>query len=146
MKQNNYELEATRYLFDKFASKYDIKIDCFTSEENSKAATFFSRNGEGLSKEWDKNFWCFPPIGKCTPDWVRKAHDEHTKHGVIGVMLLPAKTDSKWFHEYVVKKAKIIFLRGRPKLIDKSKTSLTFGELLKSPWPLMIVVFEEKLK
>lgn len=64
-------------------------------------------------------------------EWVKKAAESNT----TVVMLLPARTDTKWFHEYIYKKAEIIFIKGR----------LRFGNSKNSaPFPSMIVIFRKE--
>lgn len=75
--------------------------------------------------------WCNPPYGREIGKWVEKAYNE-SLNGVTVVMLLPARTDTKWFHEFVYGKTEIRFLRGRLKFGD-SKNS--------APFPSMVVIF-----
>lgn len=78
--------------------------------------------------------FCNPPYGRVIGDWVKKAYEE-SRNGLV-VMLLPARTDTKWFHEYIYGKAEIRFLKGR----------LKFGDSVNSaPFPSMIVVFKKGL-
>ena len=75
--------------------------------------------------------FCNPPYGKSIAKWVQKGFEEAQKPGTKVVMLLPARTDTKWFHDYCVK-GKIEFLKGR----------LKFGNAVNSaPFPSMIVIF-----
>lgn len=75
--------------------------------------------------------WCNPPYGREIGKWVEKAYDESLK-GAMVVMLLPARTDTRWFHDYIYNKAEIRFVRGRLKFGD-SKNS--------APFPSMVVIF-----
>lgn len=75
--------------------------------------------------------WCNPPYGREIGKWVEKAYKESLE-GVTVVMLLPARTDTKWFHDYIYGKAEIRFVRGRLKFGD-SKNS--------APFPSMVVVY-----
>lgn len=75
--------------------------------------------------------FCNPPYGKELPKWVKKCYDE-SRVGTLVVMLIPARTDTKWFHEYIYGKAEIRFIKGRVKFGD-SKNS--------APFPSMLVVF-----
>ena len=75
--------------------------------------------------------WLNPPYGRQIGKWVRKAYEEAQKPNTSVVCLLPARTDTAWFHDYCVK-GNITFLRGR----------LKFGGCRNSaPFPSMIVVF-----
>lgn len=72
--------------------------------------------------------YCNPPYGKVIADWVKKAAESKT----LVVMLLPVRTDTKWFHEYIYGKAEIRFIRGRLHFNDGKPSA---------PFPSMIVVF-----
>lgn len=75
--------------------------------------------------------FCNPPYGRDVGAWVRKGYEEAQKPGTKVVMLLPARTDTAWFHDYCAK-GKIEFLRGRLKFGDGKGTA---------PFPSMIVIF-----
>ena len=75
--------------------------------------------------------WLNPPYGRTIGAWVKKAYEESQKPGTFVVCLLPARTDTAWFHDYC-KKGYIQFIRGRLKF-GNSKNS--------APFPSMIVFF-----
>ena len=72
--------------------------------------------------------WCNPPYGREIANWVRKASEES---GTV-VMLLPARTDTRWFHEFVWKKTEIRFIKGRLKF---------GGAKASAPFASMVVIF-----
>ena len=86
-----------------------------------------------LSKNWGgQSVFCNPPYGRQIGKWVQKALEESQKPGTVVVMLIPARTDTSWFHDYIYGKAEVRFVRGRIK----------FGEAKNNaPFPSMIVVF-----
>lgn len=87
----------------------------------------------GLIQDWGgQRVYCNPPYGRTVGDWVEKAAKESRKENTIVVMLLPARTDTKWFHKYIYGRATIRFIRGRLKF-GGSKNS--------APFPSMIVIF-----
>lgn len=78
--------------------------------------------------------FCNPPYGRKIKDWVRKCYEESKKPNTVVVMLIPARTDTAYFHEYIYKKAEVRFIRGRIK----------FGNAKNSaPFPSMVVVFRK---
>lgn len=79
--------------------------------------------------------FCNPPYGRSVIDWVRKANEESQKPGTTIVMLLFARTDTKWFHDYVYGKAEVRFLKGRVKF---------GGTKNNAPFPSMIVIFKSR--
>ena len=75
--------------------------------------------------------FCNPPYGRELPKWVKKCYEESLK-GTLVVMLIPARTDTRWFHDYIYGKAEIRFIKGR----------LKFGNAKQSaPFPSMVVVY-----
>ena len=118
-------------LFEELNKEFGFTLDVCAVKENAKCEAYYTPKDDGLSKEWTGVCWCNPPYGKTVGEWVRKAH-ESSKDGAKIVMLLPARTDTKWFHQYIYKKAEVRFIKGRLKF-GNSKNS--------APFPSMIVVF-----
>ena len=75
--------------------------------------------------------YCNPPYGRQLAKWVRKAYEEAQKPNTVVVMLIPARTDTKWFHDYIYGQHEIRFLRGRIKFV---------GAEYNAPFPSMVVV------
>ena len=89
----------------------------------------------GLLKEWNgTRIFCNPPYGRNLGKWIDKAYNE-SQQGKLVVLLIPSRTDTKWWHEYVMKASEIRFCRGRLKF-GGSETG--------APFPSAIVVFKEK--
>lgn len=90
--------------------------------------------------------FCNPPYGRYeTGQWVKKAYQEHIENGTTIVMLLPARTDTQWFHNYIYGKAEVRFVRGRLKfevcgvpIKDKNNRPMP------APFPSMVVVWRKK--
>jgi phage N-6-adenine-methyltransferase len=117
--------------FDKLDAQYQFTLDVCATPDNTKCFEFFSVEQDGLSQAWTGVCWMNPPYGRTIGQWVKKAYDS-SKSGATVVCLLPARTDTKWFHDYCVK-GQIEFLRGRLKF-GGSKNS--------APFPSMLVVFK----
>lgn len=126
--------ETPQYLFDKLNSNFHFDIDVCATKKNAKCKKFYTKKQDGLSQEWKGVCWCNPPYGREIIKWVRKASDS-AKNGATVIMLIPARTDTKWFHDYIYRKenVKIKFIRGRLKFGD-SKNS--------APFPSMLVLFK----
>ena len=118
-------------LFDRLNAKYQFTLDVCAIPENAKCERFFTPEIDGLSQEWGgERCFCNPPYGREIGKWIEKAYNSNT----LVVMLLPARTDTKWFHDYCIK-GDITFLRGR----------LKFGNSKNyAPFPSMIVVFNKE--
>lgn len=89
---------------------------------------------DGLSRAWGSRTYCNPPYGRAVNDWISKGYQEALS-GKVVVFLLPARTDTRWWHDYCMK-GEIRFLRGRLKFGD-SKNS--------APFPSAIVIFNSEV-
>ena len=125
------EWATPQWLFDKLNEEFHFTLDVCANEDNAKCKTFFSKVQDGLQQQWDGVIWCNPPYGRQIKQWVKKA-SEAASSGNTVVMLIPARTDTEWFHEYVYGKAEIRFIRGRVKF---------GGSKNNDPFPSMICVF-----
>ncbi|SRR3990167_7056160 len=109
-------------------------LDPASTKENAKCSKFYTVEDDGLKQDWSNNvIYNNPPYGKDLKRWVEKGYLESLKPNTKVVMLLPARTDTKSFHQYCMKAYKIYFVKGRLKFGD-SKNS--------APFPSMVVVFD----
>jgi phage N-6-adenine-methyltransferase len=126
------DLWATpQYFFDQLNAKYNFEIDVCASIDNAKCQKYFTIENDGLSQKWHGVCWMNPPYGREIIKWMKKAY-ESSLQGATVVCLVPARTDTKWWHEYAMK-GKIEFIRGRLKF-GNSKNS--------APFPSAIVIFK----
>ena len=88
----------------------------------------------GLAIEWGQCNFVNPPYGRMLPHWVKKGFEE-AKKGKTVVFLIPSRTDTKWWHDYIMKADEIRFIKGRLKF-DEYKNS--------APFPSAIVIFKGK--
>ena len=123
--------ETPQDLFDKLNNEFHFTLDVCATPENAKCDSFYTKEQDGLSHPWKGVVWCNPPYGKQIGSWVRRGFFA-SQSGNTVVMLLPARTDTRWFHEYIYGKAEIRFIRGRLKF-GGSKNS--------APFPSMVIVF-----
>ena len=106
--------ETPQELFEQLNEKYRFDIDVAASAENSKCEIFFTEQDDALSKEWNGNIFCNPPYGRQLGKWLEKAYSEHQRDPDRAIVfLIPARTDTNYWHDYVFGKAEIDFLRGR---------------------------------
>lgn len=125
-------------LFNKIDQDFHFEIDLAADKENSKCDKFFDKEIDGLKQKWDGICWLNPPYGDKTSkmvDWIKKAYNEsQLNNNLTVVMLIPARTNTKWFHQYCMKASEIKFICGRPK----------FGNSVHGlPQPLVLVVFKK---
>lgn len=110
--------------FDKLNKQFNFTLDPCATPENAKCEKFFTETDDGLAQDWGGHrVFCNPPYGRGLKDWVRKAYEE-SKKGALVVMLIPARTDTSYWHEFVVGGgADIRFLRGRLKFGDGANSA-----------------------
>ncbi len=111
-----------------------FNLDPCADPANTKCANFFTEAENGLSKDWS-GFTCFvnPPYGRGIEEWIRKGYQESRKENTTVVMLIPARTDTKYWHQYVMKADEVYFVKGR----------LKFGGSVNSaPFPSAVIVFD----
>lgn len=107
-------------LFEQLDAKYNFKLDAAASSYNHLCANWFGLDHpdplkrNGLTAEWNDygKVWCNPPYGRGIADWVNKAFQCNNQV----VMLLPARTDTRWFHDLLDYGSQITFIKGRLKL------------------------------
>jgi len=109
-------------------------LDPCASAQNTKCSNFFTEAEDGLSKDW-AGFTSFvnPPYGRGIDKWIEKAYLSAKKNGTKVVMLIPARTDTKYWHDYVMKASEIHFVKGRLKFGDSKNCA---------PFPSAVVVFD----
>jgi phage N-6-adenine-methyltransferase len=117
-------------LFDKLNKVYNFELDVCASKENAKCKRFFTVQDDGLAKDWTGTCWMNPPYGREIGKWMAKAY-ESSKTGAKVVCLVPARTDTGWWHDYAMN-GEVTFIRGRLKF-GNSKNS--------APFPSALVVF-----
>lgn len=124
--------ETPQYLFTKYNNIFRFDLDVCALPENAQCADYFTPEKDGLQQEWYGCCWMNPPYGRAITAWIKKAYDEVQKgNAKVVVCLLPARTDTKWFHDYCTK-GRITFLRGRVKF---------GGCKYNAPFPSMVVIF-----
>lgn len=101
-------------LFQALNERFGFDLDPCASPTNAKCRRYFTRSDDGLSHPWSGNVFMNPPYGRVLGDWVRKAHEEVTSgRANVVVALIPARTDTAYWHDFVMKAEEIILLRGR---------------------------------
>lgn len=139
--------ETPQALFDELNEIYHFTLDAAASDENHKCSRYFTKEDNGLLMDWGGHtVFCNPPYGnKETGDWTRKCYEEAKKPGTTVVLLIPARTDRKSFHDYIYNKpgVKIAFLQGRLGFeINGEPIRDASGRVQKAPFPSMIVEFK----
>ncbi len=116
--------------FNKLNNEFWFTLDPCSTEDNHKCDKYFTKEQDGLKQSRDNEIvYCNPPYGRELKKWVKKWSE--IKKGIT-VMLLPARTDTSRFHDYIYNKAEIRFVKWRLKFWW-SKNS--------APFPSMVVIF-----
>lgn len=126
----NQEYATPWNLFKVLDNEFNFTLDVCADDINKKVSNYFTEKDNSLEKEWVGHCWMNPPY-KDMKKWVIKAYNEAQKEGTIVVCLIPARTNTKWWHEYCMK-GEIRFINGRPKFE---------GCIHGLPQPLAIVIF-----
>jgi phage N-6-adenine-methyltransferase len=128
--------ETPQPFFDVWNAKFRFDWDVCATDENAKCAHYYTKENDGLSKRWVGTVWMNPPYGKEIIKWMKKAYESARDGDATVVCLIPARTDTAWWHDYAMK-GEITFIRGR----------LKFGNAENSaPFPSAVVVFEQEVK
>lgn len=130
----NNDWETPQSLFNALNKEFSFTLDPCATKESAKCEKFFTEAENGLLQNWQGEIvFVNPPYGREIYSWVQKCYRESRKQGTTVVMLIPARTDTKYFHDFIYHKAKEIrFIKGRLKF-SNSETA--------APFPSMIVVF-----
>lgn len=126
------EWETPIDVFKTLDSEFHFNLDPCSTSENAKCEDYFTAAQDGLKQDWGgRRVFVNPPYSRIA-DWVKKAYQESLKPNTVVVLLIPSRTDTKYFHNYIYHRSEIRFLKGRLKFGD-SKNS--------APFPSMVVIF-----
>jgi site-specific DNA-methyltransferase (adenine-specific) len=121
--------------FDTLNKEFNFTLDPCCFKETAKCKKYYTPVEDGLKQSWSNEVvFCNPPYGSEIKHWVKKSYEESKNDTTTIVMLIPARTDTQWFHDYIYNKAEIRFIKGR----------LKFGGAKNSaPFPSMIVIYRK---
>ena len=88
-----------QYFFEKLNDEFNFTLDPCATPENAKCEKFYTKDDDGLSRSWDgERVFMNPPYGREISHWMKKASESKA----LVVCLVPSRTDTKWWHEYVI--------------------------------------------
>lgn len=128
--------ETPQGFFDELDKEFHFTLDVCALPGNAKCPRFYTPEQDGLKQPWEGVCWCNPPYGRGVGEWIRRAA-QAAGEGAVVVMLLPSRTDTRWFHEYLYGNplVELRFIKGR----------LRFGGSRDSaPFPSLLAVFRAK--
>lgn len=136
--------ETPAGLFDELHKEFNFTLDAAASSANHKLPKYYTAADDGLVHSWaGERVFCNPPYSRRTKTnpgqeaWIEKAYNE-AQNGTLAVMLLPARTDTKAFHRYILNRAEIRFMEGRLHFEVEGKPRSA------APFPSMLVIFRPK--
>lgn len=133
------EWYTPKSVFEPLNTEFRFTLDPCCTKESAKAKRFYTIEDDGLSKNWyGEKVFVNPPYGREIGKWVKKCHDENMQNGTLCVLLIPARTDTSYWHDYIFGKAEIRFMRGRVKF---ERPDGTIGDA--APFPTAIVIYKE---
>ena len=136
LSSKDMDWETPQVFFDELNEEFNFTLDPCATKKTAKCEKYFTRKEDGLEQDWGGEVvFCNPPYGTEIKHWVKKCLEESKKPNTSVVMLIPARTDTIYFHEYIYKKAEIRFIKGRLKFGGKQKGSGS------APFPSMIVIY-----
>jgi len=130
------EWPTPQWLFDRLQREFAFELDPCSTHENAKCPRHFTRQDNGLAQDWGRAVvFMNPPYGRDIRHWMAKAF-ESAQGGATVVCLVPARTDTQWWHRYAIH-GEVRFIKGR----------LKFGNALHcAPFPSAIVIFRPGIR
>ena len=126
-------------VFTRLDAEFDFQLDAAACEWNAKCLCYYDRSDDSLQRPWHPfgSVFLNPPYGRNSAVWYAKARAESRK-GCTVVIVCPARTDTRWFHEHVAGQAEVRFVRGRLKFERLKGANLVAGDA--ATFPSMVVV------
>ena len=130
--QNSDEWATPTDIFEALDAEFRFTLDPCSTDQNHKCTLYYTQSENGLLQNWGgQSVFCNPPYSDIGA-WVEKAYREAMQDNTVVVLLIPSRTDTKYFHDFIYHRSEIRFIRGR----------LKFGEAVhNAPFPSMVVIF-----
>ena len=117
--------------FDRINAEFNFNLDVCATPKNAKCEQYFTKEQDGLKQQWAGVCWMNPPYERDIKNWIKKAY-ESSQVGATVVCLIPARTDTTYWHDFIFNKAEIRFIKGRLKFGDAKNAA---------PFPSALVIF-----
>lgn len=126
------EWETPKDFYEQINEEFSFNLDPCATEANHKCELYYTAEEDGLSKNWGgRRVFCNPPYSQIAK-WVEKCYEEGRKENTLVALLIPSRTDTRYFHDYIYNRAEIRFIKGRLKFGDGKNSA---------PFPSMLVIF-----
>ena len=125
-----------QHFFDQLQDKFgEFTLDPCANESNYKVKNRFTEKDDGLAQDWTgHNVFMNPPYGRGIKHWIRKAYEEGQKEDTTVIALIPARTDTRYWHDYVMNAHTVYFIKGRLKFGNGGNSA---------PFPSAVIVFRK---
>jgi len=127
------EWDTPQDFYDMLDEKYNFTLDPCASATSAKCPVFFTEDMDGLSRSWKGHTVFVNPPYSDVKGWAKKCYEESKEDDTMTVMLIPSRTDTKYFNDFVMLATKIYFVRGRLKFGNQKNCA---------PFPSMVVEFD----
>jgi len=131
--------------FDRINKEFNFTLDPCASKKSAKCNTYFTAIDDGLIQDWGGyTVFCNPPYGREISKWVRKCYEESRKPNTAVVLLIPSRTDTRYFHDYILDKAEVRFIKGRLTFWDldgEKFKNKDFKSMTPAPFPSLLAIF-----
>lgn len=130
-------------LFANLDSEFAFTLDPCADSDNAKCAKFFTKDDDGLSQPWSGAVFMNPPYGRQIGEWVRKAWLSSLE-GATVVCLIPARTDTKYWHDYAMKASEVRFIKQRLHFSSRrheERVASGAATAHNAPFPSVLLVF-----
>jgi site-specific DNA-methyltransferase (adenine-specific) len=126
--------------FDKLDGEFQFTLDPCATSVSAKCNKFFTVDEDGLKQDWSKDrVFVNPPYGREIGKWVKKSY-ESSLGGALVVMLIPSRTDTRWWHDYIQDKAEVRFVKGRLKFVNLDSPEPR--KMSSAPFPSAIIIYQ----
>lgn len=119
-------------VFNALDEEFHFNLDPCATARNAKCERYYTILNDGLKQDWGGSVvFCNPPYSEAAK-WVEKAYRESQKPNTVVVMLIPSRTDTRYFHDYIWHRSEIRFIKGRLRFSNSKHNA---------PFPSMVVIF-----
>jgi len=134
---NSAEWATPQDFYERLNNRFQFDLDPCCTKETSKCEEFYTKEDDGLTKSWSgKRVFMNPPYGRGIDKWIEKAYKEGQKLNTQVVCLIPARTDTKYWHKFCMKASEIYFVKGRLHFENKGAEQTNAA-----PFPSAVVIF-----
>ena len=131
------EWDTPQDFYDKLDKQFNFTLDPCATSKSAKCKKYYTEEDDGLAQDWKgQTVFVNPPYGRGIGVWLKKGYEESKKHNTVVVMLIPSRTDTKWWHDYVMKAKEVHLVRGRLKFGTSANVA---------PFPSAVVVFHSDM-